>query len=161
MSRFVALATPAIALLWGGLCLAADLRLGPAQVTKTLRSGKQVHVTVVVGLQEQTALWANRMWGSEEAFPVTRHVTDLRIVWADSVVWIPLSAYSDLGQPESVEFVKATNGVSFSVRGGETATGYEAQFFLDRGVLVRRRVRSSEMPEFSEETKYSGPVQSN
>lgn len=161
MKKFVALATVSVALFACGPSLAANLRLGPAQVTKTLRSGETVQVIVVVGLQEPASPWAERMWGSDEGSPTTRHVIDLRIVWADSVVWVPLSAYADLGQPQSLEFGKAAKGVCFIVRGGETATGYEASFFVDKGVLVRRRVHDGEFHEFFEETHYSGPVKTD
>ena len=141
---------------------AAELTLGGVRIAQALSKKDSVVVVVQVDRQDTTSVWSGRMWGGEEWSPVARHIGELKIAWADSAVWVPLSAYADLGDPRSVEFVKASKGISFVVRGGDTSTYYAARFFVERGVLKRRRVSLAEFPdEIWQETTYSGPVRFN
>src|SRR5262249_39276046 len=137
-----------LALLIGTACIcriahSAELTVGEARIAQATSKVDSVVVIVDVRLQDASAPWAARMWGSDEdsgGARATRHVGNLRIRWAGSSVYVPLSAYSDLGNPESVEFVRGQRGATFVIHGGDTSTGYSALFFLDRGVLKRRRV---------------------
>jgi len=159
MRPFCALLVVALLAVCGRGAIAAELRMGPTRIAQGLPLGDSVVVTVDVVTQNRSFPWADRMWGSERGYPVTRHVSDLRIRWGRRKVDVWLSAYADLGDPRSIKFVEVKKGISLQIQGGETATDYEAQFFVENGVLVHRRVSLGELPEQSwEKTRYSGPV---
>jgi hypothetical protein len=140
----------------------AELRMGEVRIAQSLGKKDSVVVVVTVASQDTSSVWSGRMWGGEQSEPTARHVAEIKIAWTDSAVWVPLSAYADLGDPRSIEFVEAAKGISFTVRGGDTSTYYAAQFFVERGVLKRRRVSLAEFPdEIWQETTYSGPVRDN
>ena len=141
--------------------VAADLRLGTNRVSTTARTGKKLTVTLVVASQDKSTGWAARMWGADEDHGATLHVDSLGITSGGLSVDVPLSAYSDLGNPRSVEFVPSPRRICFVVRGGETSTDYTAKFFIEGSVLTRRRVSLGELPEFWEEARYSGPARTN
>ena len=162
MIKQVAMVLVAGSLMLGQAALAETLVVGPSRIAQPIAGRDSIEVIVDVTLQDRSAEWADRMWGTDEGFRLTRHVGTLTIRWAKSEVFVPLSAYADLGQPESVEFVRVGKGASFVIRGGETSTGYSAQFFVEKGILVRRRVSLGEFKdEVWEETRYSGPVRDN
>lgn len=134
----------------------ADLIVGPASILRVISGRDSMRVTVTVGLQDTSAAWANRMWGGDEEYRLTRHVDRIEVWLQGQPVTIPLSAYADLGQPEKLEFLPRERGVGFVIRGGAEGTGYEARFWFKNRMLTRRRVELSEFRDaIWEETKYS------
>ena len=150
-----------LGLLWSPVVRASateDLILGPVSMMRVLSRGDTLRVTVTVVLQDTSVLWANRMWGGGEEDRLTRHVGTIEVTRHGKQVWIPLSAYADLGQPRTLDFLSVTQGLGFVIRGGETGTGYEARFYLKKGALSRRRVELGELrDDVWEETRYSPP----
>ncbi|MEQ1832027.1 MAG: hypothetical protein ABL977_03145 [Candidatus Eisenbacteria bacterium] len=128
-----------------------------------LGTGDSVVVMIDVTAEAMPLPGSRKMWGGDEERDLTRHVRDLRVRWAGREVSIPLSAFADLGQPDSMTIaVLGSQSAVVLIKGGEESTGYVARLLLERGVLKRRRVslRGFER-EFWEETRYSGPVETN
>jgi hypothetical protein len=71
-------------------------------------------------------------------------------------VFVPISAYSDLGNPRSSTIETADKGFQIVVRGGDAATSYKATLVFEGGLLRSRKVVNGEFPDEAwEETIYS------
>ncbi len=119
--------------------------------------GQPVQIVVLVASDDCVASYGERIWGGDDEGPARLHVRDVRMSVGKRLVWFPMSAFGDLGQPSGVSIGTSGGGVAFTIKGGETATSYTARFVVVDGVLQRRRVELGEFPEVWEETKYSGP----
>ncbi|MEW6108482.1 MAG: hypothetical protein AB1632_04830 [Nitrospirota bacterium] len=72
-------------------------------------------------------------------------------------IFIPLSAFADLGNPRSVniESGKRKNRFAVVLNGGDAATSYTARFDFRDNILSERVVRHGEFPDQSwEKTTY-------
>jgi hypothetical protein len=73
-------------------------------------------------------------------------------------VFVPLSAYSDLGDVKLASLSASRQGFVLNLHGGNTASGYDAILVFRRGYLVSRTVRLREFPEERlDKTTYSFP----
>lgn len=119
--------------------------------------------TATVDVRQVSAddAFAGEMWGGNASDPVGTAVARLALVSDSTTIWIPLSAFADLGNPRELSLERKGRGVLLRLRGGETGEAYDARFLVERSVLKSRRVNSAEMPEAWEETRYSGPVTGN
>jgi hypothetical protein len=71
-------------------------------------------------------------------------------------VWIPLSAYCDLADPNDIRFQREGKGFVLLLRGGDAAGSYQAEWHFADSRLQRRRVAHGEFPDqVWEETRYS------
>ena len=74
------------------------------------------------------------------------------------LIFVPLSAFGDLGDVMSVSFSSIARGFRVSFHGGNTAASYDATLLFERGVLLRREVRLRELPdERWEKARYGFP----
>ena len=94
-------------------------------------------------------------WGGEDIEPPRFLVSQLNVTVGGDEVFVPISAFVDLGTPRDVEVTATHRGFDVIIRGGDAATAYRAILVFERRSLIRRRVQLSEFPiEAAEETKY-------
>lgn len=97
------------------------------------------------------------MWGGDEATPPKSIVRTLTVSRNGEKVFIPVSAYSDLGTLRSISLNRVSEQrFQLVVRGGDAAGSYVATLEFKGKEIVRRKVLSGEFPkEVWEATTYS------
>jgi hypothetical protein len=100
------------------------------------------------------------MWGSEQECP-RKMIATLTVTMNKKVIFVPASAYGDLGNVRSITIKPTRNGFDVGFAGGDAATSYRSTLRFERGatvdstVLRSRIVRSGEFPDKAwEETRY-------
>jgi hypothetical protein len=123
-------------------------------------SGVPIAVTVTqLKLSESYPYRDALLWGGDVGRLPQSVVSGIQIQKNHESVFIPLSAYSDLGDVKSVSFEAVTRGFRVSLRGGNTAASYDATLFFEGRVLTGREVRLRELPdERWEKSTYGFPV---
>ncbi|MEA3197013.1 MAG: hypothetical protein QOF32_1065, partial [Gammaproteobacteria bacterium] len=81
-------------------------------------------------------------------------------IWMGDTIFVPLSAYSDLGDVKSASLDPTTHGFTLNLHGGNTATSYDATLIFDQERLMSRTVTLREFPERRERDSYSFPKRS-
>jgi hypothetical protein len=97
-------------------------------------------------------------WGGDiDQLPGT-FLSSIQIVQNKKSVFIPLSAYSDLGDVKFASLEASQDGFILHLHGGNTATEYDAEINFQHGYLRTRSVALRELPdERREMTSYSFP----
>lgn len=96
------------------------------------------------------------MWGSDLPSLPPTVITKMEVQIGKDKTFIPLSAYSDLGDPGHVLLEKADRGFKLVITGGDAAGSYKAVLVFDRENIKRRKVMHGEFPdEVWQETVYS------
>jgi hypothetical protein len=102
-------------------------------------------------------------WGAENTCPKT-FISALEIKMEDKPIFIPISAFADLGNPRTVRIEPCNEKHCFVVTivGGDAATSYSARLEFKNNLLNKRLVRHGEFPKESwEETIYKFKVAEN
>jgi hypothetical protein len=96
------------------------------------------------------------VWGGDvDELPQTV-LTSIQISQNKKMVFVPLSAYSDLGDVKFGSIEQTKGGFAVHLHGGNTATGYDATLSISHGYLQTRTVRNREFPdERWDKTRYS------
>lgn len=98
------------------------------------------------------------MWGGDEenlSLP-KKIIHSVTVVKNKQKIFIPLSAYSDLGDPNYIE-LKPLSGKKFQliITGSDAAGSYKATLEFENNEIWKRRIVSGEFPDdVWEETKY-------
>ena len=94
-------------------------------------------------------------WGAENKCP-NFYISEMLVSRDDETIFIPLSAFADLGNPKDVKVEShSKDGFSVVVIGGDAATSYTARLEFNKSVLVEKIVRHGEFPDEAwEKTKY-------
>lgn len=94
-------------------------------------------------------------WGGEDIEPPQSLVSQLTVAAHGGDVFVPLSAFADLGSPRTVEVRPTRKGFDVIVTGGDASAAYRAHLVFEGGVLTRRKVQHGEFPsEAWEDTRY-------
>ncbi len=94
-------------------------------------------------------------WGGEEKEAPRVLISAIHITIRGKAVFLPLSAYSDLGDPHKATVHATRTGFVLTITGGDAAGSYKAVLVFKNGELVRRHVSSGEFPDEAwEETVY-------
>ena len=102
-------------------------------------------------LYRDALLWGGDVNELPQTVLISIHITQNR-----KALFVPLSAYSDLGDVKFASVDPTKKGFTVHVHGGGTATGYDATFSFSQGFLTTRTVRNREFPDESwEKTQYS------
>lgn len=99
---------------------------------------------------------ASWRWGAENTCPRSV-VGALEVKVGGKSIFIPLSAFADLGNPRNVniESGKGKNRFAIVLNGGDAATSYTARFDFKDNILSERIVRHGEFPDQAwEKTTY-------
>ena len=97
------------------------------------------------------------LWGGDEASPPKTIIKAITVVRNGVVVFIPLSAYADLGDPISISLLKRpAHGFRLIISGGDGGGSYRATLDFKTNEIARRKVVSGEFPKDAwEETTYA------
>ena len=127
----------------------ANLMLGPAD---------SVSVSVVTIERPQEFPYSKSYtWGGDDTTSPTRIIKKVIVLRNGQSLFIPLSAYADLGSPRRISLLKlSSHGFRLVVSGGDAAGSYDAILDFKKNEISRRRVVSGEFPkEVWEETTFS------
>jgi hypothetical protein len=96
------------------------------------------------------------LWGGDvDELPQTV-LTSIQISKNEKALFIPLSAYGDLGDIKFASLEPTKKGFALHLHGGNTATGYDATLVFSHGYLESRLVRLREFPDDRwEKARYS------
>lgn len=102
-------------------------------------------------------MWGGDMRGEGEVLMPKTAISAMDVRIGKEKILVPLSAYSDLGNPYQVSLEKADRRFKLIIAGrGGTATSYKAVLEFDDENIQRRKVTLSVFPdEVWEETVYS------
>lgn len=122
-------------------------------------NGARINLTVTqLQLDSSYPYRAALLWGGDIGSLPMSIVSAIRIQTDKRTIFVPLSAYGDLGDVKSVSCNPIPRGFRMSLHGGNTAASYDATLYFERGFLVRRDVRLRELPdERWEKTTYAFP----
>ena len=81
------------------------------------------------------------LWGGDVGELPKIVLSSIQIQDGNETVFMPLSAYGDLGDVRSASLDSTTQqGFTLNLHGGDTAASYDAALNFERGYLVRRTV---------------------
>jgi hypothetical protein len=86
-------------------------------------------------------------WGSEQVCP-RRRVASLDVAFEGRPVFIPYSAFADLGNPTSIQVESSAKSTLYSIKivGGNAGTSYSAVLKFKSGLLLEKMVLHGEFP---------------
>lgn len=94
-------------------------------------------------------------WGIRHDAP-KEIIKKLKISYQTTPLYLPKSAYCDLGNPSSIRIEQNSSRFTVIIKGGDAASSYKAILFFDQGQLTEKLVQSGEFPdERWEKTRYS------
>lgn len=147
-----------LALLFGAVSISghANLTLQPGvnELQTAAGAGKRITVRIDVAspMQEHCASWR---WGAEALCPKLA-IAALQVSIDNESLFIPRSAFIDLGSPNLVTVEVRKSGFDVIVRGGDAATSYTATLRFRNSEIESRRVESGEFPDSAwEHTRFS------
>lgn len=96
-------------------------------------------------------------WGGDDMTSPKRIIKKVTVLRNGQSLFIPLSAYADLGSPRRISLLKlSSHGFRLAISGGDAAGSYDAMLDFKKNEISRRRVVSGEFPkEVWEETTFS------
>lgn len=95
-------------------------------------------------------------WGAEQSCPM-RKIGSIKISFKGRSVFIPYSAFADLGNPKTIGLRQEAKGSNYTItiHGGDAATSYECVLKIKGSVLQEKHVMSGEFPDKAwEKTSY-------
>jgi len=102
------------------------------------------------------------MWGGDVGELPQSALTSIQVQEGNEVIFVPLSAYGDLGDVKSASLDQTAQGFALNLHGGNTAAAYDATLSFVKGYLVSRVVVLREFPEQRQErTSYQFPDRSH
>lgn len=133
----------------------ASLVDGVATITKHV-AGDDLKVTVKTSKTADGLFKEGFRWGGEDAMAPPTLITSIVVRSGTDKLFVPLSAYSDLGDPRRISLKPSANGFELAIAGGDAGVAYNAVLVFEDGWLTRRRVAHGEFPDEAwEETKYT------
>jgi hypothetical protein len=164
----IALGRCALLLLFVGLVTTVA---GAAETLSTIKSEGSTELTYKApsGNILRVEIWQTKwdlsfpyksalLWGGDVGEPVQFVLSSIQISQNERAVFVPLSAYSDLGDVKFASLEPTNEGFVLHLHGGNTATSYDVAFIFSHGYLRTRTVRLRELPnERWEKTRYSFP----
>ncbi|MCC7201063.1 MAG: hypothetical protein IT393_00120 [Nitrospirae bacterium] len=141
----------------------AEFIQGVVQLGGQLRDGTAVKIDMrTVKLTPQYPYAHAFMWGGDfesrsEVIMPKNVIAAINIQIGNEKMFVPLSAYSDLGNPYQASFEKTDRGFRLIIAGrGGTSTPYKAVLEFNNENIQRRRITLDIFPdEVWEETEYS------
>lgn len=117
---------------------------------------KRVVVRAEVG-PSKAANCTGWRWGAESQCPPTA-LLGLNVFINGEQVFVPQSAFYDLGSPKEIELITGVSSLDVIVNGGIGASAYTATLRFSKTQLKRRKVAGKEFETTAwEETAYSFP----
>jgi hypothetical protein len=95
------------------------------------------------------------LWGGDVGVLPLEVVGSIEVYDGDQMIFVPLSAYGDLGDVKLASVDPTARGFALNLHGGATASSYDAKLSFEGGYLVSRSVASREFPQqVREQTSY-------
>ena len=135
-----------------------SLEDGSAEASLSFGASDSVSISVeTIEIPNGYAYSKAYMWGGDETSPPKTIIKAITVLRNDQTVFIPLSAYVDLGNPRTIALEKLpARGFRLTIRGGDAAGSYSAMLDFKKAEISRRKVVSGEFPkEVWEETTFS------
>ena len=86
-------------------------------------------------------------WGAENKCPGS-YISSMEVNIDNNPVFIPLSAFADLGNPREIRIETYTEKkFAIILIGGDAATSYTAKLDISNGLLIERLVSHGEFPD--------------
>ena len=129
-----------------------------AKASIDLGQSELVHVSIKLTAMPNDYVYRQLyMWGGDETSPPKKIIKSISILRNGQSLFIPLSAYADLGDPREISLGKLTlREFTLIISGGDAAGSYSATLTFKNNELAKRNVKSSEFPqEVWEETTFS------
>ena len=129
--------------------------------TPTLNTiDNNISATCYLGITQDTMIFKNNTkwngWGEELKLP-KYFIKDLKIVYKQETLYIPISAFIDLGNPQTIKIknTKINGCFHIEICGGDASTSYKAVLIFENMFIKKRIVKHLEFPETSwEKTEY-------
>lgn len=130
---------------------------GITRLSITLSNGKNVVVVLQqTKLSESFPYKHGMLWGADDMRLPQSILTLIDVQIGKDQVFIPVSAYSDLGEVKSVSLNTITHGFCLQLHGGDTAASYDAMLTFKYDYLHSKKVTLREFPRQRwESTAYS------
>jgi hypothetical protein len=138
--------------------LDANLEGNVAKASMVLGASDMVSVSVeTIETPNGYAYSKAYMWGGDETTPPKKIIKAITVLMNGQMVFIPLSAYCDLGNPLKISLEKIpVHGFRLIITGGDAASSYSALLDFKNNEISRRKVISGEFPkEVWEATTFS------
>lgn len=137
--------------------------IGRTEASFKDRNGASISVAVTLLRLEDAYPYRDALlWGGDVGRLPGSVVSGLEIHKDKTTIFVPLSAYGDLGDAKFVSFQALPHGFRISLHGGNTAASYDANLFFKGPVLIKREVRLRELPDETwERTMYGFPSRSD
>lgn len=145
-----------IKMLWITLVLCCQFCLAQSRGSRVTPSG-ETRVSAVLGKIKAEATFRTstvQISGTEEKNRRFAQCTysripcslteQVRVLIDGNEVFIPRSAYADLGDITSAEFATTDNQVTLTIRGGDASESYVAKLLFRKDGLAERRLYSGE-----------------
>lgn len=98
------------------------------------------------------------LWGGDVGELPKTVITAIRIDYGGEAVFVPVSAFGDLGDVQRASLTPERRGFALRLHGGNTAASYDATLRFDYSYITSRTVRLREFPDQSwEKTTFSFP----
>lgn len=128
---------------------------GMATITEHVAGG-DLKVTVKTSKAAGSLFKEGFRWGGEDPAAPPTLITSVVVRSGADKLFVPLSAYSDLGDPRQISLKSSAAGFELAIAGGDAGVAYNAVLVFEKGWLIRRRVAHGEFPDQAwEETQYA------
>ena len=123
-------------------------REGQTELMFKRANGDVVKATLIQRSVTNTYFYKDALiWGGDVGQTPNTILSSIKIQEGGNVIFLPLSAYSDLGVVHHGSLIPQKTGFRLELSGGDTGTGYSAIFVFDHGYLRNRTVRNNEFPD--------------
>lgn len=135
----------------------AGVSAGSTALSAQTSSGQKIEATILASRPASDFLFRKRyIWGGDESEPPALLIEAIEITVAGEEVFVPLSAFADLGSPKMASIAVSGSGFELRIVGGDAGGAYDAILSFDGPWLIRRRVSSRSFPDDAwEETNYA------
>lgn len=121
---------------------------GVTQLTITLSNGANVEVVLHQAKVNDSYPYKHGMlWGGDDMELPQAILTSIDVQVGKKQIFVPLSAFSDLGEVKSASLEIISKGFNLRLHGGNTAASYDATLTFKRGHLRNKKVTLREFPE--------------
>jgi hypothetical protein len=130
---------------------------GATQLTITSSSGANVEVVLhQEKVNDSYPYMHGMLWGGDDIELPKTVLTSIEVNVGKKLVFIPLSAFCDLGEVKSASLETTLKGFNLRLYGGNTSASYDAILTFKRDHLLRKKVMLREFPDQRwEKTDYS------
>lgn len=137
--------------------IAAEVGAGSTVLSARTPDGLAIEVRIATSAPAANFPFRTKyIWGGGDVEPPSRVIESIDVVVAGEAVFVPLSAFADLGSPKRASISVSDGGFQLLIIGGDAGGSYDAMLAFDGPWLIRRRVSSRTFPDEAwEETSYS------